>query len=223
MDYFIVGDVHGCLHTFQKLMRHWDPATQRLIQVGDLVDRGNFIVETVAYARSLEEKYPDKVTFVLGNHEDEVLTLVMSGENENWFQSLGVDTLHQYKRAKRPIKEDAKWFANLPLYYEDGYVFVSHAGLSATAEDPFSRKSLIWHRGPIKDIGKTQVYGHNPLMNFIPSHNPATHSYDIDTACVYGGKLTALVLDDKGKEIQIIQIMVDPRDADVFNFNYDMI
>jgi serine/threonine protein phosphatase 1 len=223
MDYFIVGDVHGCLHTFQKLMKHWDPDTQRLIQVGDLVDRGNFVVETVAYTRALEEKYPDKVTFVLGNHEDEVLTLAMSGENENWFQSLGVDTLNQYKRAKCPIKDDAKWFANMPLYYEDEYVFVSHAGLSATAEDPYSRNSLIWHRNPIKDIGKTQVYGHNPNMDFIPSHNPATHSYAIDTACVYGGKLTALVLDEKGGEIQIIQIMVDPRDADVFNFNYDMI
>jgi serine/threonine protein phosphatase 1 len=215
MNYFIVGDVHGCLHTFQKMLEHWDPDTQRLIQVGDLVDRGNFIVETVAYARELLSKYPDLVTFVLGNHEEEVLTLVMSGENEQWFGSMGGETITQYKKAKKPIREDAAWFANLPLYYEDDVVHVSHAGISAYAEDPYTRESLTWHRSEIKNIHKTQVYGHTPLFDFIPTYDPATRSYDIDTACVYGGKLTALVLDDKGIAIELIQLDVDPRDIKI--------
>ncbi|MGB7594042.1 MAG: metallophosphoesterase family protein [Erysipelotrichaceae bacterium] len=218
MNYFIVGDVHGCLHTFQKMIERWDPNTQRLIQVGDLVDRGNFIVETVAYARELQSKYPEIVTFVLGNHEDEVLTVVMSGENEQWFGSMGGETITQYRKAKKPIKEDVAWFANLPLYYEDVYVHVSHAGLSAFADDPYERESLIWHRSEIKFIGKTQVYGHTPLFDFIPTFNPVARSYDIDTACVYGGRLTALILDDKGIALDVIQLDVDPRDIKVSYF-----
>ena len=219
MNYFIVGDVHGCLHTFQKIVERWDAQTQRLIQVGDLVDRGNFIMETVAYAREMQMKYPDIVTFVLGNHEDEVLTSLMTGENESWFGPVRSATLTQYAKAKKPIGEDAAWFASLPLYYEDEYVHVSHAGISAHAEDPYDRDSLIWHRSKLKNIHKTQVYGHTPLFDFIPTYDPGSQSYDIDTACVYGGKLTALVLDEKGIAIDVIQIDVDPRDTKIHRFS----
>ena len=219
MNYFIVGDVHGCLHTFLKLLERWDPATQRLIQVGDLVDRGNFIVETVAYARKIQAQYPEIVTFVLGNHEDEMLTLGMSGENKAWFSSLGNETLKQYKKAGKSIQEDIAWFANLPLYYEDEVVHVSHAGLSETAEDPYERESLLWHRTPLKNIKKTQVYGHTPLFDFHPLFDPGSLSYDIDTACVYGGKLTAIVLDERGSTVDVIQIDVDRRDIKISIFS----
>jgi len=215
MNYFIVGDVHGCLNTFIEILKRWDPETQRLIQVGDLVDRGRFIVETVAYARQLEARYPDRVTFVLGNHEDEVISLVLSKDSNPWFHSMGGETMNQYRKAGKRIEEDAAWFANLPLYYEDDFVFVSHAGLSDVAEDPFERESLIWHRSPIKDIHKTQVYGHTPRFELTPLRYPSTHSIDIDTACVYGGKLSAIVLDEKGQEIDFISIKVDKRDINV--------
>lgn len=215
MNYFIVGDVHGCLHTFQKLLKHWDPNTQRLIQVGDLVDRGNFIVETIAYARAIQDKYPSVVTFILGNHEEDVLKQVESEDSEAWMHFMGDETIRQYRKARKDIKEDIAWIDALPLFYEDDFIHVSHAGLSAYNEDPYQRESLIWHRSPIKNIKKTQVYGHTPLFDFKPMYDPLSNSYDIDTACVYGGKLTALVLDEQGKEIEIFQVDVDKRDIPI--------
>ncbi|QNP51115.1 metallophosphoesterase [Hymenobacter qilianensis] len=69
MNLFIVGDVHGCYFTFLELLQHWNPAREMLIQVGDLVDRGNFSPETVAAAISLNLKHPKQTVFLKGNHE----------------------------------------------------------------------------------------------------------------------------------------------------------
>lgn len=216
MHYFIIGDVHGCVHTFEKILESWNPNTQKLIQVGDLVDRGNFIVETVAYAKELQSKHPENAIFLMGNHEDEVIGLLNIDEFENPF-FFNSDTLRQYKKANKDIHDDLDWFSSLPLYYEDECVFVSHAGLSSIG-DPFDRNNLIWHRFPILDINKTQVYGHTPQFNQKPFFDPSSHSIDIDTACVYGGKLSAIVLNETGKVIDLIQVNVDPRDINLSYF-----
>ena len=45
----------------------------RLIQLGDLTDRGKYVPETIEFARQLEEEHPENVTFLKGNHEAMVL------------------------------------------------------------------------------------------------------------------------------------------------------
>ena len=42
MNLFVVGDIHGCYYTWRQLLLHWQPAQERLIQLGDLVDRGKY-------------------------------------------------------------------------------------------------------------------------------------------------------------------------------------
>ncbi|HEX8659235.1 MAG TPA: metallophosphoesterase, partial [Hymenobacter sp.] len=64
MNLFLIGDVHGCFHTLTELLTHWRPATDRHIQVGDLVDRGPYIPETVELARPLNEQHPRTTTFL---------------------------------------------------------------------------------------------------------------------------------------------------------------
>ena len=73
MNLLIIGDVHGCFHTFNELLTHWRPTTEYLIQVGDLVDRGRHVPATVALARQLSEQYPGATTFLMGNHEQSML------------------------------------------------------------------------------------------------------------------------------------------------------
>ena len=73
MNLFIIGDVHGCLHTFRELLTHWDPATEHLLQVGDLVDRGAHVPETVELALQLSTEHPESTTFLMGNHEAALL------------------------------------------------------------------------------------------------------------------------------------------------------
>lgn len=59
------GDVHGCFHTFTKLINeHWNSGKLILVQLGDLSDRGKFSPETILYAIELQKTIPIKFTFL---------------------------------------------------------------------------------------------------------------------------------------------------------------
>jgi len=47
---FVVGDVHGCFYTLQKLLKKL-PQDARVIFVGDLVDKGNYSKEVVEFVK----------------------------------------------------------------------------------------------------------------------------------------------------------------------------
>src|SRR5439155_23975693 len=65
--HLIVGDVHGCLDELLELLARvgFDPAADVLVSVGDVVDRGPKVRETVEYLFGLPSFH-----MVLGNHED---------------------------------------------------------------------------------------------------------------------------------------------------------
>ena len=35
MNTFIIGDIHGCFHTLEKMLTHWEPQDQKLVFVGE--------------------------------------------------------------------------------------------------------------------------------------------------------------------------------------------
>jgi serine/threonine protein phosphatase 1 len=139
----IIGDVHGCLHTFRTLVEtYWQPETMRLIQLGDLTDRGRFIPETIAFARELEEKHGEKTIFLKGNHESMVLGMWDAIRSASPDLAAGYarqnSTLLQYfKRPERleHLLGDMQWLRERPLYWENDHVFVSHAGIAAMWEN----------------------------------------------------------------------------------------
>jgi len=52
---FIIGDIHGCLDMLKRLVEKikWDPAKDKLIFVGDYIDRGPDPKGVVDYILSL--------------------------------------------------------------------------------------------------------------------------------------------------------------------------
>lgn len=73
---FIVGDIHGSYDMVLQAMKQvgFDGAVDRLISVGDLVDRG---IQSARSARFLAQSY---VFAVKGNHEENLLRLYEHGD-----------------------------------------------------------------------------------------------------------------------------------------------
>lgn len=215
MNLFFIGDVHGCFHTFGELLKRWQPATDHLIQVGDLVDRGAGIPETVELARELNGKHPDTTTFLMGNHEAGMLHhFGPEGPYPSWLKWGGRSTAEQYKHKPRLLARHLPWLQQRPLLWQNDHVLASHAGISASPDalDPTSPDGLLWVRGPLQQLDKLQVVGHTPMDGGEPVHDPDSHTMYIDTGAVFGGNLTGLRLSPTGAVLDIILIPVDPRD-----------
>ena len=218
MNLFLIGDVHGCFHTFSKLLKRWNPATEHLIQVGDLVDRGAHIPETVCLAQQLNMQYPASTTFLMGNHEAKMLHhFGPQGPSVSWLKWGGRSTVEQYKRRPKLLAEHLPWLANRPLLWQNDHVLASHAGIGTAPDafDPASPDGLLWVRGPLKRLDKLQVVGHTPMERGEPVHDPDSHTLYIDTGAVFGGNLTGLRLAPTGAVLDIILIPVDARDLPV--------
>ncbi len=78
MDYAI-GDIHGCLAKVLRLLDvlHYDPTADRLIFLGDYIDRGPDSKGVLDLMLQLQQDNPSNV-FLMGNHEDNFLTYIQA-------------------------------------------------------------------------------------------------------------------------------------------------
>lgn len=215
MDYFVIGDIHGCYYTFTKLIdQHWNRDKEVIIQVGDLVDRGNNVPEMVKLAIELSNKFPEQVIFLKGNHEFEMARNFSSRANFGWRAMGGSGTLKQYQQSERDIEEDVNWMKQLPLYWENEHIFISHAGIAEQAEDPFEEgglQSILWNRSRLKNLGKLQIVGHTPGDK--PVYDEQSHTWNIDTGAVFANYLTGIKVSEDGNIKEFIKQKTDPRDV----------
>jgi hypothetical protein len=107
-DTFYIGDVHGSLETLvTKLYQvnlidkkgNWIGGNKTLVQLGDIIHRGSYSIESLIYLASLKQQAKDKsgnVELLLGNHE-----LLISQINEkNKTQLLKIDSKHYNDNAQ---------------------------------------------------------------------------------------------------------------------------
>jgi bis(5'-nucleosyl)-tetraphosphatase (symmetrical) len=121
MATYAIGDIQGCLTFFQKLLSHiaFNPSTDRLWLVGDLVNRGPDSLGVLRFVKGLGQS----CVTVLGNHDLHLLAV-----------HAGVTHLHT-KDTIQPIldapdcEELISWLRQQPLlHWESPYVMV-HAGM----------------------------------------------------------------------------------------------
>ena len=218
MDY-AVGDIHGCLDKVLRLLDElaYDPAADRLIFLGDYIDRGPHSKAVLDLMLQLSHENAKNI-FLMGNHEDNFLAYIQAcktGESHNYwlsepfFAGGGIATLVSYQptlrnptdpRLVQAVPDDhLRFLSELQLYWTDETYIAVHAGVrpGIPLEHQYEN-DLLRIRGPFihnpHRLDKCVVFGHTPF----PHVRWDADKIGIDTgACYEGmgyGKLTALCL-----------------------------
>jgi len=121
MATYAIGDVQGCFKSLRRLLDlvAFDPQTDRLWLVGDLVNRGPDSLETLRFIKSLGAA----ACPVLGNHD---LFLLAAGED---IVALRPKDTIQDVLASHDRLELLTWLRQQPLHRREGRFFMVHAGL----------------------------------------------------------------------------------------------
>lgn len=122
---FVIGDVHGCRKTFDRLLKRceFDTRTDRLWLVGDLVNRGPDSLAMLRRAYKLHRRMGSRFRMVLGNHDIHLLARADGIRGPR-----AKDTLDETLAAP-DAPELLSWLRRRKVtHFEDGYLLV-HAGL----------------------------------------------------------------------------------------------
>lgn len=223
-----VGDVQGCRVELERLLEllHFDPSTDRLEPVGDLVNRGPDSAGVLRVCKSLD------AGGVLGNHDVHLLHTA-AGLRAIKPRDTLQDVLAAPDRA-----ELLAWLAARPVVRAWPDVLLVHAGLDPTWNDPVAalagvdplreeprlsfaiaarycdedgaRPKEDWPVPPApfrpwfefyprsSDEQRTVVFGHWSRAGLVV--RPLVRG--LDTGCVWGGKLSAWI----AEEDRVVQV-----------------
>ena len=202
-----IGDIHGCLHTLKDLLRmvSYSSQTDTLVFVGDYIDRGRFSCEVVNMLMKLQQQLgKDKVVCLRGNHEQMAIDAYRHGEYPLWYRNGGRFTEFSFEQNGEDIGNAISWFETLPLVYDTPEIIFCHAGLTYPLLKDNSSDDLLWGRDWIatdtEEREKQVVFGHTPSKTG-RAYTVDTGDICIDAACVYGGRLCALVIQDDGNSL----------------------
>ena len=202
----IVGDVHGCLVELRALLQDLSVTSRDLlIFVGDIIAKGPMSVETIREVMAL------KALCVRGNHEDNLVKSLKDPQSKH--HRSGV-----YSFGEELTEQEIQWVTNLPytISLPDAGLVIVHAGLvphlaleqqkpkdmirmrtldkrGVASKERASAELTPW--APLYPGPFTVVFGHNAKEGL------QVHAFAVglDTGCVYGRKLTALVVDKEGR------------------------
>lgn len=198
---FAIGDVHGCALELEALLEKMAFTPDDLIVfLGDYVDRGPDSRRVIDIVLELSER--NEVVALKGNHEALFLDFLDHPESSGaglFVLNGGSATLANYASddGKIEIPEaHIRFLRELRLCFQTEDYFFVHAGVPPqpleTLDIQKHEMAMLWSRQPFLSSQykweKMIVHGHTPMRS--PEILP--NRINIDTGCVYDGKLTAV-------------------------------
>jgi polynucleotide kinase-phosphatase len=226
----VIGDVHGCASELEELLEllgyeaverrpgefpgggpvYAHPEGRRAVFVGDLVDRGPRILDSIRIVRNMVEH--GSAHAVPGNHDVKLVRALRARDvqiSHGLERTLAeLDALPQERR-QLARDETVRFLDPLVSHYvfDDGELVVAHAGMKQEMQGRGSGKvrdfalygettgetdqfglPVRWNWAAEYRGRAMVVYGHTP----VPAPEWLNRTINIDTGCVFGGRLTAL-------------------------------
>ena len=139
--YDIIGDVHGYADQLKSLLAKlgyqlidgcYAHPTRKAIFVGDFINRGPKIRETIILIRKMVEK--GSAYAILGNHEMYAVLYYLRDIEGKYYKKripkyqLQINqTLDEFVLYKEEFKSHLKWFRTLPMFLDFGKIRIVHA------------------------------------------------------------------------------------------------
>ncbi len=201
-----IGDIHGCYELLLNLVERniiFDPYEDRLVFLGDYLDRGADSKEVVDYVLGLKKNYPGNIVLLKGNHEDLALRAMRcTGDEEAcanakllWHLNGGQATVKSFQGIEKARQTLIPFIRSLELYHEtEEHIFV-HAGIPyGKSPETASSDEMLWDRSHSYNGRKTLIVGHSPKSEIERLRNIIC----LDTGAFMTGKLSAYdVLNEK--------------------------
>jgi diadenosine tetraphosphatase ApaH/serine/threonine PP2A family protein phosphatase len=204
----IVGDIHGCYEELVELLNkvNYDPLGDRLILVGDVINKGPETLKVLELLLSLP------CEMIKGNHEVGF---------SRFCREQAFSNSTSFGKLKLKLEEDLEfwlsWIESWPSFIEEDDFLVVHGGIVPgrhPRDTPLSQLVCIrtwdgvgeqlnetfhppWYDFYIEE--KLVVYGHWAAQGL----NIRKNTIGIDTGCVWGGSLTVLSLPER----QVYQVV----------------
>lgn len=218
MATYACSDIHGNFYTWLKALKKGNVRLDKgdkLIILGDLIDRGLYSFDCVKFTLLLLERYPDQVTYLMGNHEGIFLDFVntkntntVEGYNElmlkgqGWYMNGGKNTVQSFlgyipnsfyethKQLRDKFPDIIDKLNNLSYYKVDediNCVYV-HAGFEPNVRlEDQSKDAMTWIRDEFFDNFKPVK---DDVLNgklIIHGHTPVQHFDDYKGYGFYEG------------------------------------
>ena len=168
---YVMGDLHGCYDLFINTLKYegFRPETDRLISVGDIIDRGP------DSEKCLELLDLPWFHMVRGNHEQMMIDAVLSGKDKSWLTHYGRWCANMSENERR---DWARRFAALPTAitldcgaFKVGICHAEPPGVDwSNVNDASSDTQMMWGRKSLRGKPKQNVtgidmtvHGHTPL------------------------------------------------------------
>lgn len=209
MRTIFVGDIHGCAAELAELLAALDcrPGRDHLLLTGDAFSRGPDPLQVWSQIQA------HRAAMVLGNHEARLLRQLQGLRAGQPPKVKWPDQQYTLDQLASVAGEVCDWLEDLPLFIETVDFVLVHAGinpergLAGTSREEFlairtwpPEKGIAgprWHDF-YRPGNKLLVFGHDAPGGLVVKRRPDGRPYllGLDSGCIYGGQLSAYVLEE---------------------------